>query len=65
LQGDKIPQEVEIEYVVPIHKKWDESKCENFRIICITNSFIKIIGNILRKLMEIDYEETEEKSGFT
>jgi hypothetical protein len=30
LQGDNIPQEMNMEYLIQIHKKGDKRKCENY-----------------------------------
>jgi hypothetical protein len=51
--------------VVPTHKQKDKRKCENYTGICITDSCIKIIGNIIKTWIERDYQGTEEQSRFT
>ena len=48
------------------HKKADKRKCENYRGISVTNTFSRIYGRILAKLVESEYKnmEMEEQSGF-
>jgi hypothetical protein len=54
LQKDNIPQEMKTGYLIQIYKK---QKSENFRSISITNPLIKILGNVIKNLIEIVIKE--------
>jgi hypothetical protein len=48
LQGDTIPNETKLGYIIPIYKKGDRIKCSNYRGICVTNPIMKILGRLIR-----------------
>ena len=52
--------------ITSIYKKGHKGKCENYRGISVTNTFSRIYGHILAKLVESEYKNTEmeEQSGF-
>jgi hypothetical protein len=60
-----IPQEMKTGYLIQVHKKGDKRKCENYRGINITHPFIKILGNLIKNLIEKRYKGKEKESGFT
>jgi len=66
INGEKVPEEWKIAIITPIHKIGDKRKCENSRGISVTNTFSRIYGRILAKLVELEYKnlEVEEQSGF-
>jgi hypothetical protein len=47
-------------YLIQIHKKGDERKCENCRSINVTNPFIKILGNLIKNWIVKRYKGNEE-----
>lgn len=44
---EKIPAGWRESIIVPIHKKWDKSKCSNYRGISLINTTYKVLSNIL------------------
>jgi len=66
LHGEKVPEEWKVAIITSVHKKGDRRKCENYRGISVTNTFSRIYGRILAKLIELEYKnmEMEEQLGF-
>ena len=66
LHGEKVPEEWKVAIITSVHKKGDRRKCENYRGISVTNTFSRIYGQILAKLIELEYKnmEMEKQSGF-
>lgn len=62
----KIPQDWENNIIIPIFKKGCQTKCENYRPICLSSVVYKLYTRILeqrlRRLVEHDLEE--EQAGF-
>lgn len=63
--GGTIHQEMKLGYLTPIFKKGDRKKCENYRGICVTNPFMKLLGRIVKAQLEKQYVQSEEQCGFT
>jgi hypothetical protein len=64
---DKIPPESwKKALIVPLHKKGDTKKCENYRGISLLNSGYKIYGNIIKNKLYVYYKGKlgEEQNGF-
>ena len=59
INGGKIPEEWKIAIISSIHKKGDKRNCENYRGISVTGTFSRIYGNILKNLIEAEYEDVE------
>ena len=55
INGEKVPEEWKVAIMTLIHKKGDKRKCENYRGIEVTNTFSRICGQILAKLVELEY----------
>lgn len=65
LNGEEIPEEWRVGYLISIYKKGDRQKCENYRGIAVTATFSRLYGRILKDLIEEEIEiESEEQSGF-
>ena len=47
-----------------MHKKGGKKKFSNYRGICVTNPFIKILEKIIKNRTESDFK-TSKKCGFT
>jgi len=61
----KYDKDWKIAIIISIHKKGDKKKCENYRGIGVTSTFIRIYVRILTKLVESECKnmEMEEQSG--
>ena len=66
INGEKVPEEWKVAIITSIHKKGDKRECKNYRGISVINTFSRIYGKILAKLIESEYKkmEMEEQSGF-
>jgi hypothetical protein len=66
IKGQKVPEQWKVAIITSIHKKGDKRKCDNYRGISVTSTFSRIYGQILAKLLELEYKnvEMEEQSGF-
>jgi hypothetical protein len=66
INGNKVPEEWKVAIITSIHNKGDNKKCENYRGISVTNTFSRVYGRILVRLVGLEYTnmETEEQSGF-
>jgi hypothetical protein len=47
LQGDTIPNEMKLGYIIPIYKKGGRRNCSYYRGICVTNPIMKILGRLI------------------
>jgi len=47
LEEERIPEEWKETIIVPIHKRGDRDRCENYRGIALGNSAYKILSNII------------------
>ena len=61
-----IPVDWQRNSIIPLHKKGDSSKCENYRAVCLTNVIAKIYSKVLeRRLREhVESDMEEEQAGF-
>jgi hypothetical protein len=61
---ERIPKDWEKNIIIPLHKKGNSCKCENYRAVCVSsvalNAFSRIIEARLR--MTIDGELEEEQA---
>jgi hypothetical protein len=66
INGQKVPEEWKVAIITSIHKKGDKRKCENYRGISLTSTFIRIYGRILAKFVELEQKnmEMEEQASF-
>jgi len=66
INGGNVPEEWKFATITSIYKKGDKRKCEHYRGISVTNTFSRIYGHILTKLVESEYKnvEMEKLSGF-
>ena len=47
LEEERIPEEWKETIIVPIHKRGDRDRCENYRGIALGNAAYKILSNIM------------------
>jgi len=52
-EAERIPEEWKETIIVPIHKRGDRDRRENYREIALGNAAYKILSNILEKLNHI------------
>ena len=52
-EEERIPEEWKETIIVPIHKRGDRARRENYREIALGNAAYKILSNILEKLNHI------------
>ena len=45
INGEKVPEEWKVAIITLIHKKGDKRKCENYRGISVTSTFLRIWAN--------------------
>lgn len=64
LNGQEVPKEWKVAYISSIYKKGNRNDCGNYRGISVTSSMSRLYGRILRDLIEKEYVEEEEQSGF-
>lgn len=64
IEGQEIPADWNLAYISSIYKKGDRKVCGNYRGISVTSSVGKLYGRILKKRIELEYQEIEEQSGF-
>ena len=55
--GDRVPEEWKIGRIVPIFKKGDKKKVENYRGITLMDTGYKLYAEILRRKLEEELEE--------
>ena len=46
-EGERVPEEWKETIIVPIHKRGDRDRCENYRGIALGNAAYKILSNII------------------
>jgi hypothetical protein len=46
-EEERIPEEWKVTIIVPMHKRGDRDKCENYRGIALGNAAYKILSNIM------------------
>jgi hypothetical protein len=65
-QGETPPESWQKSLVIPLHKKGDIKKCENYRGISLFNSGYKIYANIIKNKLYDYYKDKlgEEQNGF-
>jgi len=57
LEEERIPEEWKETIRVPIHKRGDRDRCENYRGIALGNEAFKILSNIILKKIKPYIEE--------
>ena len=65
-QTENIPEDWKNNIIIPIHKKGETTKCENYRAICLSSIVFKLYTSILEKRLrkQIENKFSEEQSGF-
>jgi len=66
LEEERIPEEWKDTIVVPIHKRGDKDRCENYRGIALGNAAYKILSNIMLRKIKPYIEKVMEdyQNGF-
>lgn len=62
----QIPREWENNLIIPIHKKGEQTQCENYRAICLAQTSYKLYTKILEKRLRQCLEQSleEEQAAF-
>lgn len=65
-QTGRVPKDWETSIIVPLYKKGDSSKCENYRAICLIDVIAKLYSRILegRLRQHVEADLDEEQAGF-
>ena len=62
-EGD-VTYEMRIVYISSIFKKGNKNDYANYRLICVTNPMMKLIGQIIRNRLEDQFSTSAEQCGF-
>jgi hypothetical protein len=63
---ERIPKDWEKNIIIPLYKKGDSSKCENYRAVCLSSVALKALSRIIeaRLRMAIEGELEEKQAAF-
>lgn len=59
-----VPSKWKYAWIVPLYKKGDRKKCNNYRGISVTSSVGRLYGRLLKARIEREWTDIEEQSGF-
>lgn len=64
VKHNDIPQSWRDSWLIPIHKKGDKNKPDNYRGITLMNSITKLFTSVILEKLRVYYENREEQFGF-